>query len=49
MCTKKLINQENNSTSGNSPALDLDPITNEKLSCDIWRALKSKIGQQKAM
>jgi hypothetical protein len=49
MCAKKLINQGNNSTSGNSPALDFDPITNEKLSCDIWRALKSKIGQQKAM
>jgi hypothetical protein len=49
MHAKKLINQENNSTSRNSPALDLDPITNEKLSRNIWRALKSKIGQKKAM
>jgi hypothetical protein len=49
MHAKKLINQENNLTSGNSAALDLDPITNKKLPRDIWRALKSKIGQQKAM
>jgi hypothetical protein len=44
MRAKKLINQGNNLTSGNSPALDLDPITNEKLSHNIWRALKRKIG-----